>query len=59
KKRRTVGFLEKRHRRVLVAPRGKRPLEAISVTPAMTSPDSGFSPGKTFPWASSGSWDPP
>ncbi|CAL8103227.1 unnamed protein product [Prunus armeniaca] len=29
------------------------------VTPALTSPNSGFSPGKTCPWASSGSWDPP
>ncbi|CAL9030241.1 unnamed protein product, partial [Prunus brigantina] len=64
KKTRTVGFLEKSHRRVPVAPCGKRPLEAlpcagVSVTPALTSPDSGFSPGKTCPWASSGSWDPP
>ncbi|CAL2228225.1 unnamed protein product [Prunus armeniaca] len=25
----------------------------------LTSPDSGFSPGKTCPWASSSWWDPP
>ncbi|CAL8152626.1 unnamed protein product [Prunus armeniaca] len=29
------------------------------MTPALTSANSGFSPGKTCPWASSGSWDPP
>ncbi|CAL2247398.1 unnamed protein product [Prunus armeniaca] len=64
---RTVGFLEKNHPRVLVAPRGKCPLEAIrcdvsagiSVTPALTSQESGFSPGKTCPWALPGWWDPP
>ncbi|CAL2259432.1 unnamed protein product [Prunus armeniaca] len=67
KKTRTVGFLEKIHRRVPVAPRGTRPLElsvadasaGVTLTPALTSANSGFSPGKTCPWASLGSWDPP
>ncbi|CAL8162458.1 unnamed protein product [Prunus armeniaca] len=31
----------------------------VSVTPALTSANSGFSPGKTCPWACSGTWDPP
>ncbi|CAL8085005.1 unnamed protein product [Prunus armeniaca] len=27
--------------------------------PALTSQNSGFSPGRSCPWACSGSWDPP
>ncbi|CAL2236376.1 unnamed protein product [Prunus armeniaca] len=35
------------------------PPTSIEDAISLTSANSGFSPGKTCPWASSGSWDPP